>query len=202
MNTRLIIDHIKDGVDLLSDNEYINILGDATQIGHIIRTGLSIQDKLFLRKLNNFLNAVDLNNAEREAYSIKLSSDPKLQEKTGLAILELISKADSEVKSAHIGVIFSDYVRNGYDGCLFFRYTQAVNALYADEIDYFLSTAEEYIDETSDAIEHLISVGIYTRTYGSIGFGTSISLQRKPALTETGNAIFTILRECSKKSEI
>lgn len=68
-------------------------------------------------------------------------------------------------------------------------------AIYADELKYFLHTSENNIEETSDQVEHLLSVGVYTRVYGEIGFGGSINPQKQPRLSASGKAIRKILSD-------
>lgn len=75
----------------------------------------------------------------------------------------------------------------------FCRYSQMVNGVYSDEVDYFLNTSEADIGETGDEVEHLIIAGFYTRVTGNIGFGSSITLAKQPAMTDGERVMRSIL---------
>jgi len=193
MNPKFILDLLKHGADVISNSDYIEMLGVAKELNGVAKVVLSVPDILLRRKLNALLTAINLSEDERIAYLEKNSKNAEGQRKIGWALLELVNRADSTTKAEHIASLFSDYIRTGYDLELFLRYSQIINSMYADELQYFLSTEESKIDETSDLVEHLISIGVYTRTYGSIGFGNSISPQKKPTYTEAGEKIFNTL---------
>ena len=193
MSPEKLLDLIVLKANVISNNEYLKLLGEFKEVSTTLKMALSIPDRLFKIKIEKFLKGLDLTTDERLGYSNVLSGNPNKLSKTGLMLFELIEKSDTEAKSEIIGRLFSDYVRKKYHQSIFIRYSQMIIAIYADELKYFLHTSENNIEETSDQVEHLLSVGVYTRVYGEIGFGGSINPQKQPRLSASGKAIRKIL---------
>jgi hypothetical protein len=195
MSPEKLLDLIVLKANVISNNEYLKLLGEFKEVSTTLKMALSIPDRLFKIKIEKFLKGLDLTTDERLGYSNVLSGNPNKLSKTGLMLFELIEKSDTEAKSEIIGRLFSDYVRKKYHQSIFIRYSQMIIAIYADELKYFLHTSENNIEETSDQVEHLLSVGVYTRVYGEIGFGGSINPQKQPRLSASGKAIRKILSD-------
>ena len=195
MSPEKLLDLIVLKANVISNNEYLKLLGEFKEVSTTLKMALSIPDRLFKIKIEKFLKGLDLTTDERLGYSNVLSGNPNKLSKTGLMLFELIEKSDTEAKSEIIGRLFSDYVRKKYHQSIFIRYSQMIIAIYADELKYFLHTSENNIEETSDHVEHLLSVGVYTRVYGEIGFGGSINPQKQPRLSASGKAIRKILSD-------
>jgi hypothetical protein len=195
MSPEKLLDLIVLKANVISNNEYLKLLGEFKEVSTTLKMALSIPDRLFKIKIEKFLKGLDLTTDERLRYSNVLSGNPNKLSKTGLMLFELIEKSDTEAKSEIIGRLFSDYVRKKYHQSIFIRYSQMIIAIYADELKYFLHTSENNIEETSDQVEHLLSVGVYTRVYGEIGFGGSINPQKQPRLSASGKAIRKILSD-------
>ena len=195
MSPEKLLDLIVLKANVISNNEYLKLIGEFKEVSTTLKMALSIPDRLFKIKIEKFLKGLDLTTDERLRYSNVLSGNPNKLSKTGLMLFELIEKSDTEAKSEIIGRLFSDYVRKKYHQSIFIRYSQMIIAIYADELKYFLHTSENNIEETSDQVEHLLSVGVYTRVYGEIGFGGSINPQKQPRLSASGKAIRKILSD-------
>ena len=195
MSPEKLLDLIVLKANVISNNEYLKLLGEFKEVSTTLKMALSIPDRLFKIKIEKFLKGLDLTTDERLGYSNVLSGNPNKLSKTGLMLFELIEKSDTEAKSEIIGRLFSDYVRKKYHQSIFIRYSQMIIAIYADELKYFLHTSENNIEETSEQVEHLLSVGVYTRVYGEIGFGGSINPQKQPRLSASGKAIRKILSD-------
>jgi hypothetical protein len=109
-------EHVRDDMVALSDALLDDTLGAILKsdtlkkvpiVGIMVAIGngaLDIRDRLFVRKLLVLLAATgDASKADRERFRAKLDGDPKVAQKAGATILELIDKATGVEKAAMIG---------------------------------------------------------------------------------------------------
>ena len=195
----VLFDSIKDDAILKKSKEIVDVsisqLGDsgilemlpvvsfAVKANKII---IDVRHQLFLKRILYFLTEIaDASYEIREKFYFKHNNPAEIHH-IGLAILELIDKSDKE-KTSLIGKLFLSHLKEEIDFHDFTTASQMINASYSSDLIYFVRQANKKIDETGDEVEHLISLGFYTRM--KYRFGSSVIEETQPILTDIAKRI-------------
>ena len=111
-----------------------------------VRAVFSIRDRLFVWKIQRFLESKDRHSAEEcEKFARKLDANPKRRERLGEAIILLLDQFDDIEKVDLFARAFSAFVRNEIDSLyLFRRYGEIIKAANVTHLrNLYLVLAEE-----------------------------------------------------------
>lgn len=139
------------------------ILKDIPIIGTLININkgrLSIQDRIFSRKILSFLyHLKDISEKERIEIIDKIESSEKEKIKVGEKVLYLIDKSDDHIKAGMIGILFAELIKENLNYEEFKRCSEIINKTYLDDLFWFIESdvVELSMEESSD----LISSGLF-----------------------------------------
>lgn len=127
------------GIDQILDEGILRdipILGTAIRIADIAK---SVRDRLFLYKVQLFLNASDrISQAEREKFKQKLDNEPEFREKVGETLLLIIERLDSLEKPALLARLFSHLIRENITLSEFRRLAYAIDIAFIDDLRFLM----------------------------------------------------------------
>lgn len=110
----------------------VPILGSLISIG---KAGFSIRDRLFARKVEEFINSVSgLSWSERSRIFDELGSSPELQERAALAILDILERCDPIDKPRLIGNLFVAMARGHISGKDLLRLCTMITGVFPDDL--------------------------------------------------------------------
>ncbi|SIT13363.1 hypothetical protein SAMN05421786_106134 [Chryseobacterium ureilyticum] len=151
------------GEAIIDSNLEDGILKDIPIIGTLINLNkgmLSIQDRIFSKKILSFLNQLKDIPEEKRIKAIQKIEDSKDERiKIGEKLIYLIDRADDHVKAEIIGVMFSEYIKENIDYEDFKRVGEIINKTYLGDLLWFLNSnvIKISIEESSD----MISSGLF-----------------------------------------
>ncbi|NTU50716.1 MAG: hypothetical protein HGA87_07595 [Desulfobulbaceae bacterium] len=135
MPSDLLTEYTEIGLDnLISDG----LLKDIPVVNTIValgKLGISIHDRLFVKKLLTFL--VDfqaVSYQDRVAMVHKLESDPQYGRKVGEHIVELLDRIESHMKPRMVSLVFKAYSSSIIDGVMLHRLNNAIERIPVMEV--------------------------------------------------------------------
>jgi len=144
----------------------------------LARATMSIQDKLFTKKLLTFL--LQLKNTDtnsRKEQIEKIETDPNYKTKVGEKLLHIIDKCEDNEKAAYIGKLFQCYIDEKIDYEDFLRSTRCVEQTFLPDLKRFI--VEQWdnmeMEEAGDLVGAGLMNAIYTpgeQTWDNVGNGT------------------------------
>ncbi|MGE8553995.1 MAG: hypothetical protein ACN6OB_08665 [Chryseobacterium jejuense] len=156
------------GEVIMDSNLEDGILKDIPIIGTLINLNkgrLSIQDRIFSKKILSFLNQLKDIPEEKRIKAIQKIEDSKDERiKIGEKLIYLIDRTDDHVKAEIIGVMFSEYIKENIDYEDFKRACEIINKTYLGDLLWFLNSnvIKISIEESSD----MISSGLFDLPFG------------------------------------
>lgn len=177
--------------DLALENEALKSIPVFGLLLKTARGTLEIRDYIFLRKVRSFL--LELQNIpveDREAFVQEIEFEPGKAARAGVALLEIIDKAQGDTKARYIGRLFGHAVRQKitFEECL--RLTHVVNILYVDDLRALLGLASDKVDfnRAGQLFESLVGAGLVTIIDPGMAW-------TEGAMTGTLNQLARVLRE-------
>ncbi|AZA83772.1 hypothetical protein C1637_13970 [Chryseobacterium lactis] len=132
----LISDFGEMTLDSIIDNNVIKEIPIIGTIAKALSIGISINDKLFIKKLYYFL--MELENVDRHIILREIQyidDSPKYKQKVGEKLLEIITRIDSDEKPKIIGKLFKNFISKNIKYYDFLKLSNIVEkALYYDLI--------------------------------------------------------------------
>lgn len=100
-------------LDLLFDDGFLRDVPVLSTLVSACRVGRAVRDRLFLKKLNRLLSAVDSNSheAERVRFAARIAGEPELRERLGMILAAHVDRADSLRKAELLGLVTAAAVR-------------------------------------------------------------------------------------------
>ena len=139
LTTEKTIDFIGECSEICLDNLISDgLLKDIPVVNTIValgKLGISIHDRLFVKKLLTFL--IDLQAVsyqERVAMVKKLESDPQYGRKVGEHIIELLDRIESHMKPRMVSLVFKAYSSSMIDGVMLHRLNNAIERIPVMEV--------------------------------------------------------------------
>ena len=147
-------------IDEILNSGYFSEIPIVRTIAGIIKTGVNIQDRLFLKKILSFFEGIDdIPPSERKKVIDAIDNSKKYRIRVGEKLLYLIDTcADYEV-SELLAALFSAFLRKAIDYDEFVKAAHIVSKNQAVTIKNFIKTEDEYIDMSQDDVE--IETGLY-----------------------------------------
>lgn len=163
-----LLDISSDIVEAIIDSNLEDgILKDIPFIGSIINLNkgfLSIQDRIFTKKMLNFLYQLkDIPEDKRIKAIEKIDEDVEERIKVGEKIIYLIDKADDHIKAEFIGILFSEYVSENLSYQEFKKCSEIINKTYLDDLKWFLKS--DYVRLSMEEASDLIPSGLFDMPY-------------------------------------
>lgn len=178
------------GLDSILDD---GLFKDIPAVGTLIsltKIGANIKDRLFIKKLINFLYETQrIPKQYREKVIKEINESKKYQSNVGEKIIFILDKADSISKAKLVGKLFSYVLEEkiGYE--MYSRCVNALNMIYDSDLTYFLKMQ---ITDFSDSIEKdgLINSGILkaVSAEGATTMGDSV-FELKYGISKVGECL-------------
>lgn len=142
-------------LDTLLEDGIIKEIPIISTIIGIGKTGIKINEMLFLKKILYFISQVsDITAEEREKVISEIDESQKYRIKIGEKLLYIIDKCDDHEKAEIIGKLFSVFLKGLISYESFVRCSQVIEKSLIDELEWFIFTDYgEYTIETHS--EHL-----------------------------------------------
>lgn len=183
----LIADLSEAVLDTLINNQILQnipVLGTAVKLA---RTGSSISDRIFLLKIQKFLDAFEPDSSEEvQRFAQELESGDVDASRTAGTLLLVIDQIDDLAKAPIIAVIFRALLQRDIDKSEFRRMVAAVNAALVDDLLEVIDLGVEpngSLDGHSDLINALRHTGLTDDPKMTIAYGDA---DLKDAVTPLG----------------
>lgn len=144
----------------------------------IVKATISIQDKLFTKKLLTFLLQLKNTNAESRKEQIeKIDNDQKYKIKVGEKLLHIIDKCEDSEKAIYIGKLFQCFIEEKLDYEDFLRGSKCIELTFLYDLKNFIAKKWDNMEmeEAGDLVGSGLMIAIYTpgeQTWDNIGNGT------------------------------
>jgi hypothetical protein len=188
----IVTDIIETGLNTLSENEFVK---NFPVIGNIIKVGLtvkSINDRIFLAKLSNFLFNLDkINKKEKKSLINLLEFDEKKKSKIGETLILIIDKLNSFEKPLLISDCFASYLKNEVS---FEDFNRLCNAIEIGNIYDLKEFSMESVSQ--NVLDKLLNTGLTKISKNAFGQtqsgGTLVELSIKKS--ELGEKYLKIIK--------
>jgi hypothetical protein len=148
------------------------ILRDIPLLGSFLglsNATLSIQDKLFTKKILSFL--LELKNTDvdsRRTQIEKIDRDPNYKTKVGEKLLYIIDKCEDSEKATYIGKLFRFYIEEKMTYEEFLRASKSVELTFLYDLKRFIKEKWDNMEmeEAGDLVSSGLMVAIYTPSDG------------------------------------
>lgn len=182
------------GIDEITKNEIIKKVPILNLVLAGYKTIISVRDYQFMKKIIYFLcEQTKITQKERDLWLNKYRKSEDAQ-KIGELTIELIDKINSVRKAKILGILFRYQIQGQISTQEFIRIAEMINAIYSDDLDYFLKTDEVSLGELGDEVDHLLSAGFLSRGGYSMG-GKQYFPNKKPQHSDYGKLVFKILKK-------
>ena len=107
-------DAVEIAIDAVLDDNLLQAIPVVGTIGRLYRTGVSIRDRLFLRKVLSFLNELsDVRESDRKRFAEELGKDAGSRSRAGAALVLLLERLDDLEKAEVIGRLYRARLEHG-----------------------------------------------------------------------------------------
>jgi len=156
----------------LEEGVYRDLPVFSTLIG-LWKTGRTVQDALFVRKLGAFLIALEKTTAEQRREMIEGLVDTATQESVGEKLVSLLARFESSAKAGLLGRAFSAYVARKITRDEFWRVSFVIDRLPMTDIMALREWRSTELNDVEHVRRHLyLSAGIgwFVLNASSTGF--------------------------------
>ena len=157
----LVFEWAELGLDTLMDE---GVLKDIPFFGSIVKicgASNTIRDKLFVRKVWDFLRACpNFTQAEKEAFAQSHLNEPEKAQRLGDAIVLILDKMDDLQKPEMLAKIFAAFVRGKIKLEDFRRLAAAIDIGFLDDLKLFGSRTNWALDEMKALFPKLVRTGL------------------------------------------
>ncbi len=137
------------------------------------KTGASIRDARFLRKVRTFLVSLEKTTAEQRRKMIESLEESTTQESVGEKLVSLLDRFESAAKAGLLGRAFAEYVARRITGDEFWRVSFVIDRLPMSDITALSEWRSVDLNQVEHVRKHLyLSVGIgwFVLNTSSTGF--------------------------------
>lgn len=152
-------------IDSVLDNGLLKEIPIVSTIASILKIGVNIHDRLFLKKLLSFLSPLrNIPISERKKMIENIDNSKKYRVRVGEKLLYLIDSCEDHEISELVGILFKAYIEGKiiYDD--FIKTASVLKKLNKGDFDWFIKERKSYnfdLDDTGD----LISSGLFELYY-------------------------------------
>ena len=166
-------------IDSILEDGLLKDLPIIASLTGLWKTGASIKDALFTRKLITFLNAISDIPTDKRAGMVESLNDPVTAEKAGEKLLVLLERFESSEKAKLLAKAFKIFVEGTINREEFWRVSYIIDNLPLSDI----CLLKEWRDEELNKIEHIrkhlylnAGLGWFVTDISSTGFQWQESL--------------------------
>lgn len=144
----------------------------------LAKATMSIQDKLFTKKILTFLLQLKNTDPESRKKQIeKIDSDPEYKTKVGEKLLYIIDKCEDNEKAIYLGQLFQCYIEEKINYEDFLRASKCIELTFLYDLKKFIKDKWDNMDmeEAGDLVGSGLIVAIYTpgeQTWDNVGNGS------------------------------
>ncbi|NMM44751.1 hypothetical protein HH303_09695 [Rhodospirillaceae bacterium KN72] len=178
----IAVDLAEVGLDAVTKNELIAAIPVFGNIARILGAGVSIRDRLFLKKIASFLNELQSVSQEKRIKFVReLEEDSGTRAKAGAALMMLIDRLDDLDKPPIIGRLYKARIENRITGDELRRFSMIVDRAHFPDLVYISGVNDEE-KLKGDALPYLAALGLVSEaeqdynTFSSIDPGTYYSI--------------------------
>jgi hypothetical protein len=160
----VMVDLSEASIDAFLEEGVIKDLPVLGSIYGLAKTAISVQDKLFTKKLLNFLIQLKDTSKESRVKQIeKLESDPKYNMKVGEKLLFIIDKCEDSEKAQIIGRLFQKYLEEKLSYEDFLRASKCIDLTFIFDLRNFVNEKWDKMD--IEEVGDLVGSGLLTTVY-------------------------------------
>lgn len=165
-------------IDMVLDEGILKEIPILGSVWGLAKVTMSIQDKLFTKKLLTFL--LQLKNTDpdsRKQQIDKIDNDPNYKTKVGEKLLHIIDKCEDSEKAAYIGKFFQCYIEEKIKYEEFLRASKSIEMTFLYDLKRFIKENwdDMEMEEAGDLVGSGLMNAIYTpgeQTWDNVGNGT------------------------------
>jgi hypothetical protein len=172
----LAADYAELGLDGVLDGDTVSEVPLVKSLVAIVRVGIAIRDRLFCRKLFDFLVGFrGISEWERRDMVSRLEADPTYGRRVGEHLTELLDRIESVKKPLMVARVFQAYADKSIDAMMLHRLCGAVERIPVFEIPTlrrFCETIAERRQESTPTLQNLQGAGLLNASaaYGGMSF--------------------------------
>jgi len=153
------IDIAESSIDFLLNDELIKQIPIVKILLGVAQTGITIQDKLLLKKVISFLNNInEVNMKDRKSEIEKIDNSKKYRLKVGEKLLYIINSCDDHEVAERIAKLFSAFLKHEISYDEYLEASSILTRLSDSDLDLFLSSYN--VSSMSDDTNQLIYTGL------------------------------------------
>lgn len=134
----------------------IPVIGTLVGVG---KAGVSIRDRLFIKKLVSFLSGIsDIDSEERSSVITEIESSEKYKTKVGEKLLYIIDQCDDNEKARYVACFFARFLKREITYGDFLKASSIVEKIFIDDLSYFVRSTWEH--EELENISNLLHTGL------------------------------------------
>jgi hypothetical protein len=124
------------GLSLVTNSTVLDGIPALGVVAGLAKAAYSLRDRLFLKKLYNFFEAVIKNTTDekKEEFRRKMESDPELRRRVGENTILLIERHDSFDKSSILGKVFAGWMNGKITYEQFYRIALVIDRAFIDDL--------------------------------------------------------------------
>jgi hypothetical protein len=173
----VIMDLGETAIDTIFDD---GVLKEVPILGSVLglaRATMTIQDKLFTKKLLTFLLQLQSTDTKSRKEQVdKIDNDPNYKTKVGEKLLHIIDKCEDSEKAAYIGKLFQCYIEEKLDYEDFLRASKCIELTFLYDLKRFIKEKwnNMEMEEAGDLVGSGLMTAIYTpgeQTWDNVGSG-------------------------------
>lgn len=168
----LAVDYAEIAIDNILENEIIKELPVVKTLAGLIRGGLAIKERFFLKKLLVFLkefHEAEIDDERLKKFKERFSSNDRFKEKVTENILVFIERFESSIKSKVLARLFKSYIDDKLDWQKFVNLSICLDNLHPIGFDVLdqLSREKHWVKSSPAGIDgeaFIIGAGLGIRT--------------------------------------
>lgn len=163
----IIVDISEISIDSLLDEGVLKDVPVIRTIVALAKTGINIQDKLFLKKIISFINGLGDVPVKKRAEEInKIDDSKKYRIKVGEKLLYILDSCDDYVNSELIAKLFKAFLEEVISYDEFLKSANIIKNIIKSDLDWFLYSTTS--DMSPQEVQNLIGTGLFTLHYEQV----------------------------------
>lgn len=160
--SEVVIDKLLDG-----DNELLKEIPLIKTINSIVQFKSTLDEKIFLKKITNFLYSLkDISREKKYEMISRIDNSGAYKQRVGEKLLEILNRIESDLKPTIIGNLFKSFIQEEIDYDTFLRYSFIVEKSFTQDF-LIIKNHNEKGDLYSDDAKLIMSSELF-----DIGMGT------------------------------
>jgi hypothetical protein len=161
-NYEILKEYAEIGLDSIIENDILRSIPIVKTIISIIKTSISIHDRILVKKILEFLtNLQDVSSEKKIDFIRKLEEDQKFEKKVGESLLLIIDRLDDLDKPGILAKIFSAYLQQKIEYDIFLKLSQSIDKAfisYLKQLDHYYEINLLNLDK--NILQNLFNAGL------------------------------------------